>query len=112
MPERCQSLPPPPPPPSSLSCLDRWLAAIENVEAIPPVHAARKLRVHPTTVYRWLRHGDLEAILRKGKSWVTVRSILHFTTNSYGPTTEFNALSEFLKTCTVCGKCSNQSSQL
>lgn len=95
--------------PSLLPCLDRWLMALERIEAVPIDEAAYKLGVHKTTVHRMVRLGELEAILRRGKRWITVRSILHLTTNSYGPTANFNALAEFVKSCSVCGKCSNAS---
>jgi hypothetical protein len=65
---------------------------LDRIEVIAPKRAAELLDVNVRTVYRRLDDGKLEAISRRGKLWVSLRSIHRYLEEGYGSTTAFNVL--------------------
>ena len=65
---------------------------IQALEAVPPGRAAEILDVSRRSVYRKIENGELESIIRKGKKWVTVRSIIRYIKDNYSSTPQFNIL--------------------
>ncbi len=71
--------------------LDERMSA-EPVVTVP--EAAKILGVAPRTVYRHLSIGSLEHLHRRGRRFVTKRSIALFLEERYGPTERLNLLQE------------------
>jgi len=76
----------------AVSKLMKLASALGAIPAIHPVRAAAVLGVRRETVYRWIRNGDLECVMRQGQRWVSVRSLIRRIEQTYGSTSAFNAL--------------------
>ncbi len=86
---------------SDVADLQRLNAAFQRVDARPPAVAARLLGVTKRTIYRRLQDGALEGVPRGRSVWVSVRSLVRALEDKYGPTRDFNVLSE-LENRDVC----------
>jgi len=67
---------------------------IERIEAVPAIRAATILGVDRKTIYRWIENSKLEMIRRKGKAWISLRSIRARLSERYLGTPEFNIQSD------------------
>jgi hypothetical protein len=74
----------------TLSKLVGFQKQIERLEAVPAIRAAGLLGVDRKTIYRWIDLGKLEMIRRKGKAWISVRSIEARMNERYAGTQEFD----------------------
>lgn len=79
----------------SLSTLAAIKMALDEIPAVPPARAAALLGVAVRTVYRKLDLGQLERVPRRGKSWVSARSIQRLLQHAYGESADFDALATF-----------------
>jgi hypothetical protein len=74
----------------TLSKLVGFQKQMESLEAVPAIRAASLLGVDRKTIYRWIDLGKLEMIRRKGKAWISVRSIEARMNERYAGTQEFD----------------------
>lgn len=61
-----------------------------SVEAVPVARAAAILGRTRRTIYRKLKLGLLEQVPRKGRIWVSLRSISALQHDEYGATEQFD----------------------
>jgi len=79
---------------NQLEDLQKLHHRLSSLPALPVDRAAAILNINRRTVYRKMLLGELETVLRRGRKFVTARSISAYLKREYGSTAQFNAIDE------------------